>query len=157
MVVIGEDRAERLGVIPAQFRVLVTRRPKLACRSCSGVVVQPSVMARLIAGGIRTEATVAHVLVARSADRGVISDATIAALEERGLEYVLGTRERTERMVREVVLADQRPYTPLCLERAGGEETPLAERRSSGIRHTRMGGLVQQPPPPLAHWQYSTL
>lgn len=40
MVVIGEDRSERLDVIPAQFRVLVTRRPKLACHACAGVVVQ---------------------------------------------------------------------------------------------------------------------
>ncbi|WP_039889290.1 IS1634 family transposase, partial [Acidiphilium sp. PM] len=39
------------------------------------------------------------------ADRGMISAATIAALEERGLEYVLGARERTDRIVREVVLA----------------------------------------------------
>src|SRR5579875_3416952 len=29
MVVIGEDRSERLDVIPTQFRVLVTRRSKL--------------------------------------------------------------------------------------------------------------------------------
>ncbi len=40
MVVIGTDTAERLDVIPAQFRVLVTHRPKLACRACEGVVVQ---------------------------------------------------------------------------------------------------------------------
>jgi transposase len=39
MVVIGDDTSERLDVIPAQFRVLVTRRPKLACRARSGVVV----------------------------------------------------------------------------------------------------------------------
>jgi transposase len=31
--VIGEDTSERLDVIPAQYRVLVTRRPKLACQS----------------------------------------------------------------------------------------------------------------------------
>ena len=31
---IGEDTSERLDVVPAQFRVLVTRRPKYACRSC---------------------------------------------------------------------------------------------------------------------------
>lgn len=36
----GEDTSERLDVIPAQFRVLVTRRPKYACRSCEEVVVQ---------------------------------------------------------------------------------------------------------------------
>ncbi len=59
------------------------------------------------------------------ADRGMISAATIAAIEERGLEYVLGARERTDSLVRTVVLADTKPFTPLCIERAGGEQTPL--------------------------------
>jgi Transposase DDE domain len=59
------------------------------------------------------------------ADRGMISAPTIAALEERGLEYVLGARERTDSLVRTVVLADQKPFTPLCIPRAGGEETQL--------------------------------
>ena len=68
MVVIGEDKSERLDVIPAQFRVIVTRRPKLACRCCTGVVVQQPAPARLIEGGLPTEAMVAHVLVARYAD-----------------------------------------------------------------------------------------
>jgi transposase len=47
MTVIGEDTAERLDVIPAQFRVIVTKRPKLACRSCPGTVVQEPAPARL--------------------------------------------------------------------------------------------------------------
>jgi transposase len=55
-------------VIPAQHRVIVTHRPKLACRVCTGVVVQQPAPPRLIEGGIPTEATVAHVLVARYAD-----------------------------------------------------------------------------------------
>src|SRR5215218_6354568 len=38
------------------------------------------------------------------ADRGMISAPTIAALEARGLEYVLGARERTDALVRQVVL-----------------------------------------------------
>jgi Transposase DDE domain len=59
------------------------------------------------------------------ADRGMISAPTIAALEERGLEYVLGARERTDSLVRTVVLADQKPFTPLCIPRARGEETQL--------------------------------
>jgi transposase len=59
------------------------------------------------------------------ADRGMISAPTIAALEERGLEYVLGARERTDSLVRTVVLADQKPFTPLCIPRASGEETQL--------------------------------
>jgi hypothetical protein len=55
------------------------------------------------------------------ADRGMISAPTIAALEERGLDYVLGARERTDRLVRQVVLKDTRPFTPLCVPRVTGE------------------------------------
>ena len=65
---IGEDRSERLDIIPAQLRVLVVRRPKYACRACEEVVVQAPAPARLIEGGLPTEATVAQVLVAKYAD-----------------------------------------------------------------------------------------
>jgi transposase len=68
MVEIGADTAERFDVLPAQFRVLVTKRPKYACRACQGVVVQVPAPARLIEGGMPTEAAVAQVLVARYAD-----------------------------------------------------------------------------------------
>jgi transposase len=71
------------------------------------------------------------------ADRGMISAATIAGLEERGLEYILGARERTDRVVREVVLADDRAFTPLLVERANGAETQLfaKEVRHAGRRY----------------------
>ncbi len=65
---IGEDVAERLDIVPAQFRVLVVRRPKYACRACEDVVVQAPAPARLIEGGLPTEATVAQVLVSKYAD-----------------------------------------------------------------------------------------
>ena len=65
---IGEDVAERLDVIPAQFRVIVTRRPRYGCRACEGAVVQAPAPARLIEGGLPTEALVAHVLVGKYAD-----------------------------------------------------------------------------------------
>ena len=65
---IGEDISERLDILPVRFRVLVTRRPKYACRSCEEVVVQAPAPARLIASGLPTEATVAHVLVSKYAD-----------------------------------------------------------------------------------------
>ncbi|ASY66550.1 Mobile element protein (plasmid) [Sinorhizobium sojae CCBAU 05684] len=65
---IGEDVSERLDVVPAQFRVIVTRRPKYACRACTDGVVQASAPARLIQAGLPTEATVAHVLVSKYAD-----------------------------------------------------------------------------------------
>jgi transposase len=65
---IGEDVAERLDVIPAQFRVLVVRRPKYACRSCVGTVLQAPARPRLIEGGLPTEALVAHAIVTKYAD-----------------------------------------------------------------------------------------
>ncbi|MGY4508976.1 transposase [Bradyrhizobium sp. USDA 3650] len=65
---IGEDRSERLELVPAQFRVLVTRRPKYACRACEDGVTQAPAPARLIEGGLPTEATVAQVLVSKYAD-----------------------------------------------------------------------------------------
>ena len=39
MAKIGEDRTKRLDIIPAQFRVIVTVRPKYACRTCEAGVV----------------------------------------------------------------------------------------------------------------------
>ena len=65
---IGEDKSERLDMVPAQFRVLVTRRPKYACRSCEDGVMQAPAPARLIEGGLPTEATIAQVLVSKYAD-----------------------------------------------------------------------------------------
>ena len=66
--VIGEDVSERLDIIPAQFRVIVTRRPKYACRSCEGGITQAPAPTHIIAGGMPTEATLAHVLVSKYAD-----------------------------------------------------------------------------------------
>ena len=64
---IGEDVSERLDIVPAQFRVLVVRRPKYACRACEAVV-QVSAPARVIEGGLPTDALVAQVLVSKYAD-----------------------------------------------------------------------------------------
>ena len=65
---IGEDLSERLDVVPAQFRVLVVRRPKYACRACTDGVSQAPAPARLIEGGLPTDATVAQVIVSKYAD-----------------------------------------------------------------------------------------
>ncbi|MGA2495450.1 MAG: IS1634 family transposase [Roseiarcus sp.] len=55
------------------------------------------------------------------ADRGMISAATIAGLEERKLEYILGARERTDAIVKRIVLANDDPFVPLLIERKTGE------------------------------------
>jgi len=67
MHVLGEEKSERLDVIPAQHRILVTRRPKYGCRACAGAVVQAPAPERLIRAGLPTEAMVAHVLVSKYA------------------------------------------------------------------------------------------
>jgi hypothetical protein len=55
------------------------------------------------------------------ADRGMISAETIAGLEERRLEYILGARERSDALVRRIVLANEGPFVPLLVERRTGE------------------------------------
>jgi len=67
MQVIGEEKSERLDVIPAPHRILVTRRPKYGCRTCAGAVVQAAAPERLIRSGLPTEALVAYVLVSKYA------------------------------------------------------------------------------------------
>jgi transposase len=67
MHVIGEETPQRLDVVPAQYRVIVTHRPKYACRACEQAVVQAPAPERLIKGGLPTEAMVAAVLVAKYA------------------------------------------------------------------------------------------
>ena len=68
MVRIGEDRTERLDIVPAQLRVIVTVRPKYACRVCEEGVTQAPAPAHLIEGAIPTEGALAHVLVSKFAD-----------------------------------------------------------------------------------------
>src|SRR5918993_79528 len=65
---IGEDTSEMLDIVPAQLRVKVIRRPRYGCRTCEGAVVQAPAPERPIAGGMATEALLAHVLVAKYAD-----------------------------------------------------------------------------------------
>ncbi|HLZ78791.1 MAG TPA: IS1634 family transposase [Sphingomonas sp.] len=55
------------------------------------------------------------------AGRGMISAATIAALEGQGLEYILGARERSSKVIRDLVLEDSAPMAPLVLDRQRGE------------------------------------
>jgi hypothetical protein len=55
------------------------------------------------------------------ADRGMISAETVAALEERKLLYLLGTRERIDKVVRDLVLADTTPCVPLTISKRGHE------------------------------------
>jgi transposase len=69
MIKVGEDRSERLDVIPARFRILVTVRPKYVCRSCDGAShVQAPAPEWLVPRGLPTEALVAQSMVSKFGD-----------------------------------------------------------------------------------------
>ena len=57
----------------------------------------------------------------------MISAATIAALEEWKLEYILGARERSSTTIPSVLLNDPATFTPLLIERQRGETQLFAK------------------------------
>src|SRR3954451_15914353 len=69
------------------------------------------------------------------ADRGMISDDTIAGLESQGIDYILGVRERSTAEVRSTVIEDDGLAVPLTIPHQKGEtdlaikEAVLAGRR----------------------------
>jgi len=79
------------------------------------------------------------------ADRGMISTATIAGLEQRGLEYILGVRERSSKEVREIVLNDQKPSVPLVIPRQRRPDTELEakEVHVGDLRYVVCRNLVE--------------
>ena len=76
---------------------------------------------------LRTRFGVGHLCVV--ADRGMISAHTIAALEKRKLEYILGVRERSSAEVRRTVIDDSTPFVPLVVPRAAGVLTELEAKQ----------------------------
>lgn len=70
------------------------------------------------------------------ADRGMISAANIKEIETSGCDYVLGARERSDPLVRDVVLADATPFTPHRHPRRRGDvEYGVKEVRRDGKRY----------------------
>jgi len=63
----GEDVAEILEYIPANFKVIRHMRPKFACKQCERVV-EASAPSRVIERGVAGPGLLAHVLVAKYAD-----------------------------------------------------------------------------------------
>ena len=69
---------------------------------------------------LRARFTIARVCVV--ADRGLISADTLAELEARRLLYILGVRERSDKLVRELVLNDAGPFVPLMMSKRAKQE-----------------------------------
>ena len=76
---------------------------------------------------LRARFGVGHLCVV--ADRGMISAQTIAALEKRKLENILGVRERSSTEVRRTVIDDATPFVPLVVPRAAGVLTELEAKQ----------------------------
>jgi transposase len=70
------------------------------------------------------------------ADRGMISAATITALEARKIDYILGARERSSKEVRETVLHDDGAAVPLTIPRQkGATDLAVKEVKVEGRRY----------------------
>ena len=65
---IDADEARRLDVIPVPYHIVVTVRPKLACRACSDGVFQAPAPKHVVPGGLPTEDLIADILVRKHAD-----------------------------------------------------------------------------------------
>lgn len=87
---IGSDISKRLDVIPAQYRVIVTSRPKLACRVCSDGVFQAPAPKHIVPGGLPSEALIADVIVKKYADHGPFYRQA-QAMRRQGIEIDRGT------------------------------------------------------------------
>src|SRR5262245_63533077 len=95
---------------------------------------------------LRARFDIARVCVV--ADRGMISTETLADLEARKLLYILGVRERTDKLVRDLVLNDPAPFVPLVMKKRGKEieyqtKTGMVEAESAnGPRNRQTGAHV---------------
>lgn len=124
--VICEDISERLDIVPAQFRVLVTRRPRYACRSCETGVVRAPAPVHLIEAGLPTEATLATIIVSKHGDHlPLFRQSQIYArqgveIERSTLAGWLGRAAYALRPISEALLANLRQSTKLFMD-----ETPV--------------------------------
>lgn len=137
---IGEDRSERLDIIPAQHRVVVTVRPRYACRCCTDGVHQAAAPVHVVPGGLPTEALIANVLINKYCDhlplyrqskmfarQGIaISRATLANWVGRGIAALMPitNRLRDDALARSRLFVDETSVTSdamkYALKRWGG-------------------------------------
>ncbi len=159
MHVIGEETSQRLDVIPAQFRVVVTHRPKYACRACEQAVVQAPAPERLIKGGLPTEAMVAYVLVAKRGCGGVpapkLSKRTGAAETVRGgpvfrIEWAAQlVRTKKTRLLTQLVAV--LVHSRRCFFGRSNKQCEQSDHAHSDNQHCKCYGIVVQPIQPLLH------
>jgi transposase len=126
---IGADESQRLDIVPAQYRVIVTRRPKFACRACSGTVTQAPAPERLIKGGLPTERLVAHVLAAK-------------------YQWHLPLYRQAQMMAVQGLVLD-RSTLAFWVGYAAGELAPVYERLKANLLSSAKIGVDETPAPVL--------
>jgi hypothetical protein len=75
---------------------------------------------------LRRRLDIARVCVV--ADRGMISAETVAEPEARRLLYILGVRERGDKLVRDLGLDDPAPFEPFSMKKRGKQADYEAKR-----------------------------
>ncbi len=119
----GHSQDHRPDLLQMIVAVVMDQRGRpLCCEMWPGNTTDVTALIPVV-DRLRGRFAIARVCVV--ADRGMISAATLAALEARGLEYILGVRERTAKEVRTVVLGDAGPFVPLVIPRPGRQDTEL--------------------------------
>jgi transposase len=119
----GHSKDHRPDLMQMIVAVVMDQRGRpLCCEMWPGNITDVTVLMPVV-DRLRGRFGISRVCVV--ADRGMISAATITALEARGLEYILGVRERTAKEVRTVVLGDAGPFVPLVIPRQGRPDTEL--------------------------------
>jgi len=129
---LGEDSDEMLDLLPVQWRVVRTVRPKYSCRTCEKIVQAPA-QPKAVAKGKASFATLAHVVVSKfdhhlplyrqaemMAAQGIdIDRSTLAgwAGQAAGLLAPIVSRIREEGLKAGKLHADDTPYPCWC--RAG--------------------------------------
>jgi hypothetical protein len=119
----GHSKDHRPDLVQMIVAVVMDQRGRpLCCEMWPGNITDVSVLLPVV-DRLRQRFGITRVCVV--ADRGMISAQTIGALEQRGLEYILGVRERSAKEVRTLVLDDEAPFVPLVIPRQGRPDTEL--------------------------------
>jgi hypothetical protein len=119
----GHSKDHRPDLMQMIVAVVMDQRGRpLCCEMWPGNTTDVTALIPVV-DRLRARFGIARVCVV--ADRGMISASTLAALEARGLDYILGVRERTAKEVRTLVLDDDAPFVPLMIPRTGRPDTEL--------------------------------
>jgi transposase len=137
---LGEDVTEVLEYVPARFKVIRHRRPKLSCRACEAVVQAP-MLSRPVERGLAGPGLLAHVLVSKYCDHlPLYRQAEIYARDGVGLDRstLADWVGQSAALLRPLV--DALAKTVMVANKLHADDTPVAVL-APGTGKTRTGRL----------------